>query len=82
MHNTGFAGTMELIRDGKNLGPFLRQGRFDYNFQTFKYPEPQAMTLKPNDRILSYCSYNTMRTPADTAFGVNTNQEMCQQYIM
>lgn len=75
MHLAGLRTTMELQRDGVNLGPMRSEKYYDFNHQS---SEPSFFrTLLPGDQINMHCHFDTSSHTEDVSFGEGSNQEMC-----
>lgn len=79
-HLVGKQMKLEVSRAGKNMGQIRLEHHYDFNHQSLE-PSP-IKTLKPGDEILMTCTYDTSKVTAPTAFGDQTQNEMCYALVM
>ena len=72
--------SIEVEREGRNLGPLRHERRYDFNHQSI---EPADLeTLLPGDALYMNCHYDTSKTSDEVEFGDLTQQEMCYAIIL
>mmetsp|Transcript_57812 Transcript_57812/g.172583 ORF Transcript_57812/g.172583 Transcript_57812/m.172583 type:complete len:765 (-) Transcript_57812:119-2413(-) len=74
-HQVGKKVTIEVERDGKNLGPTRLERVFDFNHHSSE--ESAIPQLMPGDEIVMTCVYDTSSRTEDVAFGDGSQDEMC-----
>jgi len=78
MHLTGKQLWTNHWRGSQHLGQTNRVDFYVYEFQQVTYLN---RTILRGDRLNTHCTYNTMDRTATTRFGINTEDEMCMEFI-
>lgn len=79
MHLSGKLMSIEVERNGENLGPLRIEKGYDFNHQS---GEPSNIPqLLPGDQLNMHCHYDTSRLTEDVSFGELTQNEMCYAVI-
>jgi len=80
MHGLGSRIWSTIHRGGNQIGTLNRIEFYDYNFQELG-PILPTVQLLPGDRIETHCIFNSYSRTNTTSFGVNSDQEMCMEFV-
>lgn len=74
-HQVGKKMTIEVQRDGENLGPMRLERHFDFNHHSLE--ESAIPQIHPGDEIVMNCWYDTSSRTEAVGFGEGSQDEMC-----
>ncbi|KAJ3092469.1 hypothetical protein HK102_006880, partial [Quaeritorhiza haematococci] len=77
MHNRG----SYILRDGKPAGPVLQTPFFDFDHQMSEFLSPGVWTIRPGDKIVTACTWDTSKNSQAIKGGWGSEEEMCLLYV-
>eukprot|EP00567_Pseudictyota_dubia_P000268 CAMPEP_0197466362 /NCGR_PEP_ID=MMETSP1175-20131217/65009_1 /TAXON_ID=1003142 /ORGANISM="Triceratium dubium, Strain CCMP147" /LENGTH=732 /DNA_ID=CAMNT_0043002397 /DNA_START=129 /DNA_END=2327 /DNA_ORIENTATION=+ len=79
-HQVGKKISIEVQRNGQNLGPMRIERQFDFNHHSME--ESAIPQLLPGDEFVVNCEYDTSSRTEDVEFGEGSQDEMCYGFVM
>jgi len=79
-HRVGRSIALRHVRDGQELPLLAEEPYYDFNYQTQVAKTPHTV-VKPGDRLLLKCTYDTSQRTDVTYGGASGQEEMCLAYL-